>query len=138
MRTLKLSLSLLAAATVLGPLAALSAYAATILAAAMVAPWRGDRTAFGAWNGSEMRHSADCGLGGLAGLDEGDTLMTVPGVAPPPLPVRYCFVILSTRWPLPPIRVFEACGGHGSVMWTTLLCASASPAEDVIVSLCFR
>jgi hypothetical protein len=38
MRTLKLSLSLLAAATVLGPLAALSAYAATILAAAMVAP----------------------------------------------------------------------------------------------------
>ena len=38
MRTLKLSLSLLAAATVLGPLAALPAYGATSLAAAMVAP----------------------------------------------------------------------------------------------------
>jgi hypothetical protein len=38
MRTLKTSLSLLAAATVFGPFFALSAYAATILAAAMVAP----------------------------------------------------------------------------------------------------
>jgi hypothetical protein len=38
MRTLKTSLSLVVAATVLGPLFALSAYAATILAAAAVAP----------------------------------------------------------------------------------------------------
>jgi hypothetical protein len=38
MRILKTSLSLVVAATVLGPLFALSAYAATILAAAAVAP----------------------------------------------------------------------------------------------------
>lgn len=38
MRTLKTSLSLLVAATVLGPFVALSTYAATILAAAAVAP----------------------------------------------------------------------------------------------------
>lgn len=38
MRTLKTSVSLVVAATVLGPFFALSAYAATILAAAMVAP----------------------------------------------------------------------------------------------------
>jgi hypothetical protein len=38
MRILKTTLSLLVAATVLGPFVALSAYAATILAAAAVAP----------------------------------------------------------------------------------------------------
>ena len=38
MRILKTSLSLVVAATVLGPLFALAAYAATIVAAAMVAP----------------------------------------------------------------------------------------------------
>jgi hypothetical protein len=38
MRTLKTSLSLILAATVLGPFVTLSAYAATIVAAAMLAP----------------------------------------------------------------------------------------------------
>jgi hypothetical protein len=38
MRTLKLSISLLVAASVLGPFVTLSAYAATILASAMVTP----------------------------------------------------------------------------------------------------
>jgi hypothetical protein len=38
MRTLKTSLSLVVAVTVLGPFVTLSAYAATIVAAAMVAP----------------------------------------------------------------------------------------------------
>lgn len=38
MRTLKNSFGLLVAATVLGPFITLSAYAATIVAAAMVAP----------------------------------------------------------------------------------------------------
>jgi hypothetical protein len=38
MRTLRTSLCLLVAATVLGPFLALSGYAATILAAAVVAP----------------------------------------------------------------------------------------------------
>ena len=38
MRTLKTSLGLLAAAAVLGPLVTVSAYAATLVAAAMVAP----------------------------------------------------------------------------------------------------
>ena len=38
MRTLKTSVSILLAATVLGPLFALAAYAATIVAAVMIAP----------------------------------------------------------------------------------------------------
>ena len=38
MRTLKLSLTLLASATVLGPFFTLSGYAATIIASAFVAP----------------------------------------------------------------------------------------------------
>jgi len=38
MRTRKTSVSILLAATVLGPLFALAAYAATIIAAAMIAP----------------------------------------------------------------------------------------------------
>ncbi len=38
MRTLKTTLSLLVAAAVLGPIVTVSAYAATIVAAAMVAP----------------------------------------------------------------------------------------------------
>jgi hypothetical protein len=38
MRTLKTSLGLVVAATVLGPFVTLSAYAATLVAAAMVAP----------------------------------------------------------------------------------------------------
>jgi hypothetical protein len=38
MRTLKTSVSILLAATVLGPLVALAPYAATIVAAAMIAP----------------------------------------------------------------------------------------------------
>jgi len=38
MRTLKTALSLVVAATVLGPFVALSAYAASILAAAVIAP----------------------------------------------------------------------------------------------------
>src|SRR5690349_16092057 len=35
------------------------------------------------------------------------------------------------------MRVFAEARGHGSSICTTLLCAIASPADAVIVSLCF-